>query len=593
MSFPEVPLRAYARPGVVLVACAAVLWGCGPGDIADPTRVTGAGAVLTVNKSAVTAGEEVELDVTGTRLPAGTKPAAAQNQPDDCPTSVYFFTNDELGADEHLELFPTIVIDGVCRIGKAVKTVKLDAAKVPGTRDQKIYVVAEGVNRTYDRVRSTQASVSVKVTTPEPGSAPAPAPAPAPSATPTPSATPAPTPPAPATPIACNSHTNPFTGQLPYGTFFWNPDPGVAGSEMEFDASGSYDPDGTITRYRWDFNGDGTADADSTSPTARYTPPSAGPLPVCLEVTDNSGNVYASNHFSGPLQIQPTGYLVARAFSVAPDPPVAGATTTFTAADVPGTEELLFFSRVFDPPAVQPASDRTWDHTYASSGSVKALVVHRRGDGSPGNPNQESTWTRALNVRASARSAVARTAASKAKTIKLVAQLKATRVLVSAGRLSLVGSTLSTKKAVVKGRMSAKLSASQKKKLPKALAFLTNADYAASFSGRRVELTPSLSGLAGTGYVLAQARKDTRTRVCLRVTTDGFTVAGTRWSVVGATGRAAGWTGSGTISPPLVGDASGLPRDRSTLSLRKAGARKSVSKCRALYKNVPKQKKAK
>jgi PKD repeat protein len=52
-----------------------------------------------------------------------------------------------------------------------------------------------------------------------------------------------------------------------------------------FDASGSSDPDGTITDYAWDF-GDG---ATSTRAAPNHTYTTAGSYPVTLTVTDNSG----------------------------------------------------------------------------------------------------------------------------------------------------------------------------------------------------------------------------------------------------------------------------------------------------------------
>ncbi len=56
---------------------------------------------------------------------------------------------------------------------------------------------------------------------------------------------------------------------------------------VQFDATGSYDPDGQITRYRWDFNGDGVF--DSEGPFADYTYLEEGTFTVSLEVTDNNG----------------------------------------------------------------------------------------------------------------------------------------------------------------------------------------------------------------------------------------------------------------------------------------------------------------
>jgi len=56
---------------------------------------------------------------------------------------------------------------------------------------------------------------------------------------------------------------------------------------VQFDGSSSYDPDGQITRYRWDLDGDGVFDEEG--PTATYTYLEEGTFTVSLEVTDNNG----------------------------------------------------------------------------------------------------------------------------------------------------------------------------------------------------------------------------------------------------------------------------------------------------------------
>lgn len=67
---------------------------------------------------------------------------------------------------------------------------------------------------------------------------------------------------------------------------FVPPEP-VAGEEVLFDASGSYDPDGTIISYRWDFDGDGEADAEGPKVSRKFQ--SFGRHEVRLTVTDEDG----------------------------------------------------------------------------------------------------------------------------------------------------------------------------------------------------------------------------------------------------------------------------------------------------------------
>ena len=61
-----------------------------------------------------------------------------------------------------------------------------------------------------------------------------------------------------------------------------------AGHSAAFDASGSSDPNGTITSYRWDF-GDGQTSTRST-PTASHTYAIAGLVTVTLTITDKAEN---------------------------------------------------------------------------------------------------------------------------------------------------------------------------------------------------------------------------------------------------------------------------------------------------------------
>ena len=63
---------------------------------------------------------------------------------------------------------------------------------------------------------------------------------------------------------------------------------GYEGSPITFDGSGSYDPDGTITQYKWDF-GDGSTAVDTPAPNHEYG--DDGTYTVSLAVIDDDGGV--------------------------------------------------------------------------------------------------------------------------------------------------------------------------------------------------------------------------------------------------------------------------------------------------------------
>ena len=60
---------------------------------------------------------------------------------------------------------------------------------------------------------------------------------------------------------------------------------------ITFDATGSFDPDGTIETYEWDFDGDGLFDQATTDPVVSYTFGTAGLKTVTLRATDDEGAI--------------------------------------------------------------------------------------------------------------------------------------------------------------------------------------------------------------------------------------------------------------------------------------------------------------
>jgi len=120
------------------------------------------------------------------------------------------------------------------------------------------------------------------------------------------------------------SSTKNIYNRPPVASFTYSPDFPIAGQNVTFDASASYDPDGYIANYTWDF-GDGNI---TTATTAVITHVYAmeGNYPVILNVTDDDGEMDA---VISTLEIR--NYPTAT-FTYSPTYPSEGQTVTFDAS---------------------------------------------------------------------------------------------------------------------------------------------------------------------------------------------------------------------------------------------------------------------
>ena len=99
---------------------------------------------------------------------------------------------------------------------------------------------------------------------------------------------------------------------------------GIAPLTVRFDASGSYDPDGTIRKYRWDL-GDGN---DGTGPQIEHTYSAPGTYQATLTVTDRRwGRATAAV----TIVVRETNTLPVATFSASPSPAYPGQTIRFDA----------------------------------------------------------------------------------------------------------------------------------------------------------------------------------------------------------------------------------------------------------------------
>ncbi len=82
------------------------------------------------------------------------------------------------------------------------------------------------------------------------------------------------------------------TNPAPVASFFMDDDAPVAGDEVSFTATGSYDPNGTIVSYEWDFGDGSTGTGEETT----HTYSEIGYYIAVLTVTDNDGATTVVRH---------------------------------------------------------------------------------------------------------------------------------------------------------------------------------------------------------------------------------------------------------------------------------------------------------
>lgn len=170
----------------------------------------------------------------------------------------------------------------------------------------------------------------------------------------------------------------------PVASFSVSPKEGRAPVEASFNATGSFDPDGSIASYTWDF-GDGTS---ANGVTANHTYTTVGSYPVSLVVTDVDG---ASTSSSQTFPVGITNRVpVARIYTPEAQRE-APYTFTFDGLDSADPVGNIVDYR-WDFGDGTRVSGLTVDHTYASAGQYTVRLTVTDDDG--------ATATDQIDVRA-------------------------------------------------------------------------------------------------------------------------------------------------------------------------------------------------
>jgi len=145
--------------------------------------------------------------------------------------------------------------------------------------------------------------------------------------------------------------------QRPVAHLAWDISQPNPNQPVTFDASGSYDPDGTIRSYLWDFDGDGRVDLVTQEVTVTHAYPTCGDKQVTLRVVDDQGASSSSETRSLHVNCPPKAR-----FSWTPRVPKPGALVQLDATS----------SRDLDGQVVS----YTWDFGDGSPAEFGAQVSH-------------------------------------------------------------------------------------------------------------------------------------------------------------------------------------------------------------------------
>jgi PKD repeat protein len=155
--------------------------------------------------------------------------------------------------------------------------------------------------------------------------------------------------------------------QSPVASFFYTPSNPVVNQVIQFNATESHDPDGTIVSYQWDF-GDGTPGAVGVLVDHHFS--SKGTYTVYLRVTDNNGNTdSASQTITVSDNQSPTA-----SFVYSPTNPVVGDRVHFNASESTDPDGTIT-SWDWDFGDGRHGSGVEVNHPYSDAGTYTVVLV--------------------------------------------------------------------------------------------------------------------------------------------------------------------------------------------------------------------------
>jgi outer membrane protein assembly factor BamB len=161
----------------------------------------------------------------------------------------------------------------------------------------------------------------------------------------------------------------------PIADFIWSPSSPNEEDTVTFDASASYDPDGSIISYQWDFDNDGQFD-DGTGEMTTYSWSVEGNYPVSLKVTDDDGesDIETKTISVGNVNKPPNAD-----FSFYPNPGIENEPVNFDASSSSDDGSIISYSWEFGDG--NSGSGMYTSHTYVYSDYFEATLTVTDNDG--------------------------------------------------------------------------------------------------------------------------------------------------------------------------------------------------------------------
>jgi PKD repeat protein len=151
---------------------------------------------------------------------------------------------------------------------------------------------------------------------------------------------------------------------------------GIEGEAITLDGSGSYDPDGYLSSYKWDVDNDGTYEYNSPTPQSHvYT--QDGTYTIRLRVMDNKGGTDIATTTANISDTSPTA-----GFSGSPTSGLVPLTVNFTGSST-GYDQPLTYEWDFDNNGATDSTEQNPSYEYTDPGTYTVKLTVTDSDGSP------------------------------------------------------------------------------------------------------------------------------------------------------------------------------------------------------------------